>query len=88
MEKLIAKDPVCGRVVKTDSQYFIKECHQKILFCSSACLGRYQLLAPKDIDPTCGMRVPSNSPYIIEENGHKLRFCSIDCRAIYQKRLK
>lgn len=87
-EKLIKTDPICGRIVDTDSRYFVEECHQKILFCSSNCQERYLSLAPKDIDPVCGMRVPSSSPYVLEENNQKLWFCSVDCRAIYQSRKK
>lgn len=79
-------DPVCGMQVGAESAYFVEECNQRIVFCSSHCKDKYLAAAPKDVDPVCGMRVPSGSPYTLEEGGRTLRFCSVDCRAVYQAR--
>ena len=72
--------------VLEDTEYCLIDCHRKILFCSKACLERYLMKAPKNIDPVCGMRVEDSSPYTLEKSGNKLFFCSVDCRAVYQRR--
>ncbi|MCA9813985.1 MAG: YHS domain-containing protein [Cyanobacteria bacterium HKST-UBA01] len=87
MSNTISKDPICGMNVDENSEFFVDDCHRRILFCSEPCREQYLRRLPKNIDPVCGMHVSDSSPYKFDEAGKTLAFCSVDCRAVYQRRL-